>query len=1239
MARRSVAFAAAGAVAMVVLGVNVALARNWVNSSSYPTIMTATDYYTAANWADETPPTDEESGNFHACPAGKWTFIKSDRMVDTRSILTCDSSTYGDARSVSIVSDAGFTILGSGSSTGLWIGPTLYGDVASSLRLVTWSANLCGDFQTTADANNAQGQVTLSAGTFRYRSDRYANSANPVRVNPMQVQHFYIGAGDWAIHSPASAAEDVTGRWNQTENSPYLTPSSGTSHVLPVGTVVRGDGVTEGTFLRRVFPDGSIELSKPIESGKTLSDNELTFSAFSPKVSISCKQLSISAAEQRSIFLNCSGEASELEMEIGSLNGISGERKLYFGAESGYRAGTLKILDGSLYSGRISLGNVKLTAVSNTFANIVFTQPMAAATTTVEVEAPSKTIRLGKSLSAVAGTFVKSGAGTLQIRMDEESAATGRIDVMGGTLEVLFDSNGVEKCDVGTLMIAENGSLKLGGGELRVGSLAAETGARITGEGVLTVPAGTDVSKIEVTGNVAIHLEGAKAVVNWSLPATNVPGNPALWIDASREDSITFGANGTDVLRIDDVRGGSYFFASNVASQAASIPQYSRNAILRKLPYIALKSSGTTLATCGALYWDRPISGIRAVFFVQEISNATSDLLGKSDRLGGGYGDFALPGGMKWNNEWGVGMVWGQSPSANVLNAPFYQDGEPCKATSRYHAPITCTSGGTTYVIPTVTEAHPIGTGAKADCFGWDSGTQSCGGQRICECIVYTNELTETERLEVLGYLSKKWRQAEPEWEQYPPASGNLGVVSSESMPCVAVGANETVSISSVTGTGDFAKTGEGVLSVGEFVHPDGVLSVVGGRMTLASGLDEDVFPEGAYLHVDASKTNTVTYSETSGGELRVSKWRDARTDSDMGTQVYSGQTVYPVLKPVAALGGKHVVDLGQSITTYSLPGYEGQYVNAASIGKASALKFTKNGTDTSIDRGLKTGFWILGSENGGGSLIGSGGNDFTTGYGIQRNGSGGSVASALLRTSDDYKVTSYPSWFNSTLRDVRVNGIQTDVAAANPFSGGYDLVTFSVHAPFGGVCFGLNHYGFWSGGQSLGEVALFREKLASNTIDRVEAYLRAKWFGLETPGFRAACAKALSIAVGATLEVKGGPLAVSSVSGGGTVVGSLALAADAVIEVPVSEDGSVGTVSVTGDIDLSKGGTVRLIGFPKKLAPGVHILIASPSISAGRADAWTVENPSRNRVVVVRFVDGALQIEVSKKGLAIVVR
>ena len=272
---------------------------DWNNSGTMTPITQSADFYALANWLDEAPPESQDSAFFYKCPSGVWSYITSAKTIDARGILTCNHD-YAGSRDVAIVSDAGFSITGSGTASGLWIGPTIYGDVVSNLRLVTWSVNLCGDFVTTADANNAQGQITLSAGVFRNRLDRYANSPDPVRVNPMRIQHFYIGAGDWAIHSPRSLAEDVKGKWNQTENSPYLFPAAGTSHVLPVGTIVTGEGVPNETFLRRVFPDGSIELSKSIEAGKSLAANELTFSAFSPKVSISCQKLSISASDRRS---------------------------------------------------------------------------------------------------------------------------------------------------------------------------------------------------------------------------------------------------------------------------------------------------------------------------------------------------------------------------------------------------------------------------------------------------------------------------------------------------------------------------------------------------------------------------------------------------------------------------------------------------------------------------------------------------------------------------------------------------------------------------------------------------------------------------------------------------------------------------------------------------------------------------------------------------------------------------
>jgi hypothetical protein len=55
-------------------------------------------------------------------------------------------------------------------------------------------------------------------------------------------------------------------------------------------------------------------------------------------------------------------------------------------------------------------------------------------------------------------------------------------------------------------------------------------------------------------------------------------------------------------------------------------------------------------------------------------------------------------------------------------------------------------------------ESHPFAPGAASDAFAYDrKGGAYSGCQTLCESIVYTNELTQSERLQVAQYLAQKW--------------------------------------------------------------------------------------------------------------------------------------------------------------------------------------------------------------------------------------------------------------------------------------------------------------------------------------------------------------------------------------------------------------------------------------------------------------------------------------------------
>ena len=1201
-------------------------ARTWSNTGSFTSPGAAADFYASGNWEGGLAPSSSDSAWFYNCPAGsQWTFIKSDRDVDAVSLFTCNTS-YGNARKVAVISDAGFTSAAASGKNGTWIGPTLYGNVTLTGKMLAWTGAVCGDFVSTVKISDVyDGGMKFASGDFEHRVDRYANSTAAERT-AMSIGSVYQGDGSLNVYGPQSSAGQVQGSWNQTAGSPYLTPAAGTSHPLAVGTAVSGDGVPSGTFLKRVFPDGTIELSNPIEDGKTLSANTLTFEPFTPVVHEYVGRWTVGSSQ--SLRLNAYRDEDTLEFKIGTLTFTAASKTLTVNTFTGYRPGNL-VLDGSpTGKGKLQLVECHVTLSSNEFPSVVVAFPTAGKTARLTV-GDGTSVEFGRVVDSLLGNMVKDGAGTLALAFtNDASRCTGAVSVEEGVLEL-----GCTTADmpyVGTLSVSSGATIRVTSAGLRAGQATFAPGSEVTGPGTLVVPAGTDVSGVAFGPETSLRFEGASASVNWNLPAEDVPGTPALWLDASKIESLTL--DGNSVKRWDDVRGSSYAFATN--SNENYIPTYVMSNMVGKLHYVNFAygntSGSTTLEKSQVLVWDKPVSGIRMVFLVQDVSQGGGDILGSTPRVSAGksYGDFARPGGQSWS----FSMVWTSSPCADVLNAKCYQDGIPCQATSPYNSPRSFTSNDNkTYILPTVTEIHPVGAGATADCFGYDFGTKAVAGQRICECIVYTNALSETERLAVSHYLAKKWRKSEPAWYELSEAS--IDALDGRTGPNLVVADGESVLVRSVR-DGSFSKGGGGTLTVGELNCPSGTLSVRGGTMVVRSGVDESVLPDNAYMHVDASKTNTVTFSVTAANELRVSKWKDVRQESTMGAQVYNNQTNYPVLKQVAGLCNRHVIDFGTFRTSYNTLNWG--YVSLRSKGASSAMQLTSNDSATSISRGLRTGFWILGSANGGGSLLGSYESGYNEGYGIQRGGS--LLASTLLRKKSDYN---YPSWFLPAFRDVRVNGVQTDVEAASPLSGGYDIVTFSVFDPFGAKCFALNHYGYWGGGQELGEVVLYRDKLSSNTIDRVEAYLRRKWFGQETAGYRAATAQAVDIAPGATLEVRGEPLSVKTLSGSGTIRGAVSLRANAEIAVTVEQDGSLGTsLSVDGAIDLSGGGTVRVSGALGKATVGRHVILSSASITGASAANWSLAvDGAGRRHYSLQAVDGFLVVDVSKDGLTFIVR
>ena len=109
-----------------------------------------------------------------------------------------------------------------------------------------------------------------------------------------------------------------------------------------------------------------------------------------------------------------------------------------------------------------------------------------------------------------------------------------------------------------------------------------------------------------------------------------------------------------------------------------------------------------------------------------------------------------------------------------------------------------------------------------------------------------------------------------------------------------------------------------------------------------------------------------------------------------------------------------------------------------------------------------------------------------------------------------------------------------------------------------------------------------------------------------------------------------------------GTISGSVSLTADAVIEIPAAADGTIPMATITGKLDASRGGVIRLVGSGSRLQPGRYTVIPAASFaSAPVAADWTFETVGDigRRVATMAFVDGALVVDVSAFGMTVILK
>lgn len=1086
------------------------------------------------------------------------------------------------------------------------------------------------------------------------------NIVNPCPTNGMQSGS---GGGKY-IYAPRGTDEAITLTGCTLVNgSKLVTLASGAKarSTLPVGTRVTGDGIPPDTYLRYIYSETLIEITKAYD-GEDTSAGSITFAAYSPHVYQDMLWFDCWAGGPQQLLIGKYREKDVFRLTLRTLHSQNGSTSLAYSLRlsvptTGMVPATLVLKNTDYFNSKFefSCGHVEFhpngsKGLNSKCRTTFYTSSSTARITCVE--GGDATIGC---LTNWIGSLTKDGPATLTLGV--RGVSNNKLVVNEGKVvwtntvpeDVGPDSQRLTTLEVAggaTLSLAKGCSLAVTSGTFADGAtLEIAEGATLTldaaaaagtlvvrGPGrVLFTKASAVPSGISLQDGAVLSVVGEAGGLVVGRPTPAIVGTPAFWVDASDDASLVYEEeNGVKYVTRWNDRRGSYTEGWNFATNLSARPVLmivtnqtasgqGPGAIIRTARCVRIPTT-TDAANCAALVWGKPIEGIKSVFLAMSAADGGGCILGSTKPFVAGNVDFArgyVDGAELFSNAYA---------SPNVKEAPMAVNGMPVTRTFKMSS--------ATNPRPFLFEVHPLAEGARADVFGqqgarWDLS----GGQRIYECIIYTNELTLAERAQVAEALMQKWFDTGYNPPSTVAAGGEIAVLDTSNGLSLDVASGSTVA-KTLSGSGTFVKTGAGELHIGDATGV-GALVVSGGVLSVNSVQIPalgDLPTEGLYFHLDANDLSTSETAEISGKGLCVKKWGSVRSGTVANATATT--TNYPAVKTIGAgdsarvKPGMKTIDMGPLHSNTTADGY-GSWITK---GSAENMNFTRSDN-------IRSAFFVFKGAN---TLLGHHGEYHNYhGAGLPR---GSLTANPLQCTPTDPPVSltqqnsvfqGEPYYSRMFVEGARIN------AATDPLENEYSIISLSTfYLPIRTSAFACEHYNNTIGGQEIGEVMLYTRWLPDSEIKKVEAYLRKKWYGLDTPGSRSASADAIEVASGATLAVSGGaPVETAGLAGGGTVAGDVALAAGAVIRARVDASGEiVDTLSVTGSIDFSRGGTVVLEGEVSKIKAREWTLVASSSIVAGSAAGWTCANTPRYTMRVAAR-NGALVLRVVPKGMNISVK
>jgi hypothetical protein len=397
---------------------------------------------------------------------------------------------------------------------------------------------------------NPASYIVGSSGAVDFRFDKYAESAGEIRTGDLSdISGFGVGSTPLTFYPPRGAGA-TNGIWKLTADSPYAVRLSKDVHPLAVGTVVSADGyLPEGTYLKRIFDDGTIELSETALANAA-DGAALEFAAFNPdftaafpaRFTLHGSYISVNAVKARA--------EDKARIEIGDYYFKTDAGQQQFGSvyasdipatiALGKTSGVAKFKYFELRNVHLELSGDPSTGKTEFTAAQPWTM-YAKARLKARVTVPAEKTAIVNTFTNMNGTVVKDGLGLMKIGLGENTDK-GMLEVAEGTLELMQSAVFPDTAPaLDMLTVRAGATLTVPETGFTVRRLEAEAGA-VIGGGVLRVTETdnlNDLSGIEFLNGAKINFARGEDAAEMQLepPQARVVGHPASCLLGGRFES------------------------------------------------------------------------------------------------------------------------------------------------------------------------------------------------------------------------------------------------------------------------------------------------------------------------------------------------------------------------------------------------------------------------------------------------------------------------------------------------------------------------------------------------------------------------------------------------------------------------------------------------------------------------------------------------------------------------------